>query len=103
MSASPLVLAIWLAACALLLVVVLAPVPVGTRYDSAKREFDLPGSWVPMALILGIFLTKYGVGDSLAIAASYSVFSAIFAARTVSLLRMARRPAADRQQTPLPA
>lgn len=115
--ASPLVLGSWLTACALLLAMVPLPVPVGARFDSAKREFDLPGSWVPMALILGIFLTKYGVGASLAlhpelkanvgfsvaIAALYGVFSGVFAARAASLLRMAWRPAAAGHRTLLPS
>jgi hypothetical protein len=61
-----------------------------------------------MALIMGIFLTKYGVGASLAmhpelkananfslaIGTLYGVFSGIFAGRTVRLLRLVRQPAA---------
>jgi hypothetical protein len=36
--------------------------PAAARFNATRREFDLPGSWVPMVLILGIFLTKYAVG-----------------------------------------
>src|SRR5947209_5815275 len=32
-----------------------------TEYHAATRTFFLPGSWAPLALILGIFLTRYVV------------------------------------------
>mgnify|MGYP003603793073 CR=1 FL=1 len=38
--------------------------PAGTVYTGASRSFHLPGSAMPLALIVGIFLTKYGVGIS---------------------------------------
>ena len=42
------------------------PLPAGTRYDAAERRIHQPGSFVPLALMMGIFFTKYGVGVSLA-------------------------------------
>lgn len=105
--ASPAVLGSWLAASTLLLLVVTQiPLPSGTRYDPARRQFDLAGSWVPMVLIMGIFLTKYAVGVSLAlhpelkshanfslaIGTVYGVFSGIFAGRAVRLVRLALHP-----------
>ena len=108
--ASPAVLGSWLAATiVLLLVVTQFRVPAGVKYDSALRQFNVPGSWVPMVLIVGIFLTKYVVGVSLAmhpelrananfvlaIATLYGVFSGIFAGRTARLLRLALRPASS--------
>ncbi|MBK9574434.1 MAG: hypothetical protein IPO43_17780 [Rhodoferax sp.] len=33
-----------------------------TRYDSWTQRFTLPRSWVPLLLILGIFVTKFAVG-----------------------------------------
>ena len=107
--AAPVVLGSWLAAGALLLLIVTQlPLPSGVRYDAASRRFQLPGSWVPMALIMGIFLTKYVVGVSLvlhpelklhanfslAIATLYGVFSGIFAGRALRLVLLALRPAA---------
>jgi hypothetical protein len=107
--ASPAVLGSWLAATVVLVLVVTQfALPGATHYDSATRRFQLPGSWVPMALIMGIFLTKYAVGVglvmhpelkahanfSLGIATLYGVFSGIFAGRTLRLLRLAMRPAA---------
>jgi uncharacterized membrane protein len=78
--------------------------PAAARYNATRREFDLPGSWVPMVLILGIFLTKYAVGVATAmqpalraevafalpVAVLYGVFSGLFAGRTLGLLRLAR-------------
>lgn len=106
---SPTVLGSWFTTAILLvLVVTQLPLPAGAAYDPARRQFQRPGSWVPMALIMGIFLTKYGVGASLAmhpelkananfslaIGTLYGVFSGIFAGRTVRLLRLVRQPAA---------
>lgn len=107
--ASPTVLGSWLAATTLLLLIVTQmPLPAGAHYDSANRRFQRPGSWVPLALIMGIFLTKYAVGVSLvmhpelkanpgfslAIGTLYGVFSGIFAGRSLRLIRLALRPAA---------
>ena len=94
------VLLAWAAGAALMLTLIApqAP-PVGTRYDAASRRFQVPGSWVPLALILGIFLTKYYVGVDLAMQASlandgqytlimgalYGLFSGIFAGRAARL------------------
>lgn len=78
--------------------------PAGTRFDAANRCFDLPGSAMPMLLILAIFLTKYGVGVELAmqpalvqatdftvtLCAVYGVFNGIFAARFLRLWRLTR-------------
>ena len=100
----------WLAACVLLLLIVTQiRLPASVSYDRDTRQLALPGSWIPMALILGIFITKYAVGVSLAIqpdlkanasfmlaiATLYGVFSGIFAGRTVRLLRLAIQPAAN--------
>jgi uncharacterized membrane protein len=73
------------------------------NYDAATRMFKLPGSWVPMALILGIFATKYVANVALAIhpelvndgafsltqAALYGVFTGLFTGRAARLVRMA--------------
>jgi len=79
--------------------------PAGTRYDAATRTYAIPGSWVPMALIVGIFMTKYLVGVelamqpalmhdavfTLAIPALYGAFNGLFVARATRLLRLALR------------
>lgn len=76
--------------------------PAGTVWDAATRRFRLPGSWMPMALILGIFLLKYGIGVqlalepalarhtgfALAVTALYGLLSGWLAARTLRVLRL---------------
>jgi hypothetical protein len=108
--ASPLfasVMLTWLLAAAAM-VAVFAPLapPRGTVYDAAARSFHIPGSWVPMALIVAIFLTKYVVGVELAmrpalaqdsqyaliVGALYGLFSGAFIGRTARLWRLAYRP-----------
>lgn len=101
----PELLALWAACYAALLMIGLrmAP-PAGARYDAATRSFELPGSWLPLALILAVFLMKYGIGVQLAMAptlardagfaftvtALYGLLSGLFAARTLRVLRLAR-------------
>ena len=84
--------------------------PAGARYDAAQRAFALPGSWLPLALMLGVFLTKYAVGVQLALApelarssgfalgvtALYGALSGLFVVRTWRLLRLAHAPADGR-------
>ena len=93
------------AAAALVLLVLQSPLPASTRYDRAAREFHVAGSAVPLVLMMGIFLTKYVVGVSLAmhpelrqqasfavaIPMLYGAFSGIFAARAVRLWKLAAR------------
>jgi len=100
----PTALIAWLAgAAAVFLIVVNRPEPAGTRYDAASRRFTVPGSAVPLALMMAIFLTKYAVGVTLgmhlaqandvsfalAVSALYGAFSGVFAARAARLWRLA--------------
>jgi len=96
------------AALALALLVLQAPVPAGIRYAPATRSFELPGSAVPLVLMMGVFFTKYAVGVALAmhpelqrqaafavgIPMLYGAFSGIFAARALRLWKLAARSAA---------
>lgn len=77
--------------------------PQGTQYDPGTRTFFLPASWVPLALIVGIFVARYVVNVdiamqpalardghyTLAVAAIYGVCSGIFAGRAARLWRLA--------------
>ena len=81
-----------LAVCALALL--LAP-PTGTRYHPERRSFSMPGSALPLALMMGIFFTKYAVGVALAVSALYGAFSGGFAARALRLWRLVLRTPAD--------
>ncbi|MDA7414837.1 hypothetical protein PGB34_00540 [Xenophilus arseniciresistens] len=94
-----------LAAAAVAQAVQRRPLHEQVRYDAATRRVQLPGSWVPLLLIMGIFLTKYGVGVLLAlhpgyarhatfalgISTLYGLFSGLFAGRALRLWRLVRR------------
>ena len=76
--------------------------PQATRYNSWTQQFQLPGSWTPLVLMMGIFITKYAVGVTLAmhpewardalfsqsVAALYGSFSGVFAGRAARLWRL---------------
>lgn len=112
------VLLAWFAAMALA-VAIAAPMapPTGARYDAGSRTFALPGSWVPMLLILGIFLTKYVVGVELAMqpglardadyarvtGALYGLFSGTFIGRAARLWCLALRASPARVAHPVNA
>ncbi len=101
---SPAVLGVWLAACAMVVsLMVLRPAPLGAAYDSTLRRYAIPGSWLPLFVILGIFCTKYAVGVTLAmqpgmaqqavfatlVSMLYGLFSGFFAGRALRLWRLA--------------
>lgn len=99
--------AVWVLAAAVAFAL-LAPGRANASYDPARRTFTLPGSVVPLLLIVGIFLVKYFVGVELAmaprlvqdtqyaltVAALYGAFTGIFVGRATRLWRLALRPAA---------
>ena len=104
-------LAAWAAAALLVGVATLRLAPASTaQYNPQARSFSLPGSGVPLALMMGIFCTKYALGVTLALqpalareaafalglSALYGAFSGVFAARAARLWRLAlaqdRRP-----------
>ena len=60
-------LAAWLTAAALAFAL-LARGRADAQYDLVRRLYRLPGSVVPLLLIVGVFLVKYGVGVDLAMA-----------------------------------
>lgn len=100
----PKILLAWSAAAAVMVAMVMRTAKAATiHYDSEKRLFSLPGSWVPLLLIVGIFVTKYAVGFmtaiqpevaqdmnfALGVATLYGAFSGVFLARAVVLWRLA--------------
>lgn len=104
--AAPQVLLAWLmAASAVAWLVLQRPAPADASYDAATRVFTLPGSWVPLTLIMGIFLTKYIVGAAmsmqpglahnagfaLVVGSLNGAFSGMFAARAARLWRLVLR------------
>lgn len=78
---------------------------VGSRLDASSGQYFVPGSWLPMAMIMSIFLVKYCVGISLVIApqviqdtrflvgisALYGALSGLFIARALSILQRSKQ------------
>ena len=77
--------------------------PADLRYDVSARTFDIPGSWVPLGLMMTIFMANYLVGVMLSIAPAlahdtattaivaslHGAMSGVFAGRMVRMLRVA--------------
>lgn len=102
--AAPAIVLCWVGAAAVVANAVMRkPLRPGTHYLADTREFALPGSWVPLALIVSIFVTKYTVGVMLAMhapltlepafgivcAGLYGIFSGAFIGRAARLRRLA--------------
>ena len=102
--AQPLALLAWALAVALASVAVItSELPASTAYDARSRRFSLPGSPVPLVLMMGIFFTKFAAGVTLAaapqmaqelsfalpIAAMYGAFSGVFLGRAMRLWKLA--------------
>lgn len=100
----------WLAGVALgLLVNRVLQLPKGVRYDAASKTFAVPGSFVPMVLMMAIFATKYVVAVTMAInhgaaesalfivgvSMAYGFFSGSFLARSLRILRTERANSAE--------
>ncbi|MBS0343236.1 MAG: hypothetical protein JSS56_22260 [Proteobacteria bacterium] len=101
---TPAALAAWiLAAAASLALVLRRPVPSGVRFDASEMRFSLPGTAVPLVLMMGIFFTKYVVGVLLAMhpelarqsgfalgtSAVYGAFAGLFLGRSLRLWKLA--------------
>jgi hypothetical protein len=104
-AAQPLLALLVWAKCAVVVtaLVMRLPLPASVQYDPASRRFSLPGSAVPLALMMGVFFTKYAAGVSLAVSpelathtgfalglsALYGVFSGLFIGRAARLWKRA--------------
>ncbi len=76
------------------------------RWSQADQRLIVPGSWMPMLLMLGLFFTKFGVNVALAMhhelvnstgfammaSLAYGVFSGTFFARGVAAWKAANHP-----------
>lgn len=75
--------------------------PAGVGFEPSTRTFNLPGSWEPLVLVMGIFLTRYAVAVVLAlhpaltqdvasaaiVSSLYGAMSGVFIGRMLRLLR----------------
>jgi len=101
----PLALAAWGVGLVLSFTVIGPVVAIkGATWLPEMRRFRIPGSWLPITLILGLFATKYSAGVSLALnhslatdipvatllSLTYGVFAGIFLARARSLFALTR-------------
>jgi hypothetical protein len=101
----PLALAAWaLGAGALFSVMTTQGAWSGVRWSAAQRCLILPGSWLPLALYLGLFCVKFAVGATLAmhpvrvddanfaclVGLAYGAFSGVFLSRSYAMWRIAR-------------
>lgn len=90
--------------------------PVGARYEPHTQRVRLPGSAMPLLLIVTIFLVKYAVGVELAlqpalrehagfalgVAAASGALSGLLAKRSAGLWRFARQRTALAASAPAP-
>jgi uncharacterized membrane protein required for colicin V production len=96
----------WLGAVAVTFMLWLQASPASSNhFDPREQKFALEGSWVPLGLMLGIFLVKYAVGVAtalnpglarqvnyaLGVSALYGAFSGVFLARAIQTLRLTGR------------
>lgn len=106
--AQPLVAGAWL--LALLVAARLGrrlPTPAAARWLAAEQRLQLPGSWVPLVIILCIFSLRYATGVSLALdpewrsmlsaqlplALAFGTLSGIFLGRALGLRALTLSPA----------
>jgi len=104
----PAALAAWAGTAATALWLVMQrPTPAGVRYDGTRMRFTLPGTAVPLVLMMGIFFTKYAVavqmalhpqlarqaGFALVVSTLYGAFAGVFLGRSLRLWKLALRSA----------
>jgi hypothetical protein len=115
-SSQPLALAVW-AACGALAVFfsLQRPLPASVRYEPATQRFRMPGSAMPLVLMMGVFFTKYAAGVifsqapqlaadtafALSFGGLYGLFSGLFLGRAARLWK--RAAAATQSALPLAA
>jgi hypothetical protein len=89
---------------------VLLGIPRGVRYSRAAGAFSVPGSWLPLALMMAIYFTRYATAVVLArqlpvagepafvgsVGLCYGACSGLFLARVLVIRRAAERSSEDR-------
>ena len=87
----------------------LRPLLQNVAYSRETKSFSIPGSWLPLALMMAIFFTKYVVGVVLArklsfgdtplfigsVSLIYGLLSGTFFSRMIGLWQIARKEMPD--------
>lgn len=96
----------WAASCALVAWALgQGSEPIGASYDAVTQRFTVPGSWLPLALFMAIFASKFVVGmlsatapeslhslnAAIGISAVYGLFSGVLNGRALRLLKLPTR------------
>jgi hypothetical protein len=104
-------LAFWLGAVAVGVAFALClGIAKNVGYSAESHTFSVPGSWLPLSLMMAIFFTKYAVGASVAFnphllalpgfigaaCAAYGFWSGLFFGRLVNILNVHGRQAISR-------
>lgn len=103
---TPLPIITWLAgiAAAFAANAFLFQAPGGVRYDASLGKFEIPGSWIPLLLMMTIFLARFVIGFTRAVnpalvgtnmfagivAAVLGFCSGLFAARALKIISAQR-------------
>ncbi len=80
------------------------PAAQGVKYSAASQSLSIPGSWMPLALMMAIYFTRYGVAVALArksvpadlpvfiasVSFIYGFLSGLFFARALVMWRIAK-------------
>ena len=91
----------WFAGILIAVVVGIKAELQGVTFSTKNQLFFIPGSWLPLALMMALFFTKYTVGVVLArhlpvanstlfigiVSLCYGLFSGVFLARTIAIRR----------------
>jgi len=92
----------WISGAVIAYFIITEYITIKAKYIKEIQQFELQGSWVPLALMMGIFFTKYIVGVMTATQAEiitssgfmltvsllYGAFSGVFIARAHKTLRL---------------
>ena len=103
---APLAFACWLAAvCTSVLLNRFARLPRQVAYSPSTRRFRVAGSWLPLAMMMAIFFTRYAIAVvtamqpdvksmpefAAAVGFAYGLMSGAFLARALRILQFARQ------------
>lgn len=110
--AFPLTAMVWLAAlCTGVALLANRPTPAGAVWLPSEHRLQVPGSWIPMLLILVVFSLRYAANVGMAInpgwrnepwvlvslALLYGGLSGLFLGRALALLKLTRASAASKE------